>query len=138
MSTDQDPHSGDQARAIRIHPAKGSAPKFGQMQGGSQIRFSSLGQSRPRGSMVRLPAEYGSGQTIDPATAEVVGHLIDARISLERLSTRQYSLTQGPAFPHFDEANRSIHSALIALGECAETLQVSRQHHAEAPFGHPI
>jgi len=92
MSTEQDPHSGDQARAIRIHPAKGSAPEFGDVQRGRKPRLSSLGPSRPRGSIVRPHATCECDQAIELATAEVVGYLMDARISLERLSTRHNSL----------------------------------------------
>jgi len=87
-----------------------------------QGRFSSPDASWPIELGVETDSLDAIGRLTDPMAAEVMDHLRNARVSLQRLGTAQTSLTNGPAFPHFEEANRSIHSALIALDECRKAL----------------
>ena len=63
--------------------------------------------------------ESGSAYSVDPMVAEVVHHLMSARVSLERIAVSRESTSYGREFPQFEVSARAIHMALIALRGCA-------------------
>jgi hypothetical protein len=113
--------------------AKGqtSAPTVARLRrsdGGPSIGWK---RSMKRGAELRSQA--GSANVISPMAAEVIDHLMKARVGLECLAIDQSGLSCGPAFPHFEEASRSVHSALIALEGCLEASGEPSWRHGQVP-----
>jgi hypothetical protein len=63
----------------------------------------------------------GCACPVEPMAVEAVEHLRSARLCLERFAVSEGSTTLGRDFPQVEEATRAIHTALIALRECALT-----------------
>ncbi len=103
------------------------------VQQGRNRHFTSPGVNRPLEAAVIRHSKVEWVRTIDPTAAEVMAHLRKARVGLERLAIDQSCLTHGSAFTHFEEASRSVHSALIELEECTEALGASGRLHDEGP-----
>ena len=136
MSSDQTPQFDAWSRAITDHPAKGPTLGSSTGQRDRKSRSNLPSAHRTTGMVVERGARCDWDWDIAPTAADVVDHLRTASVVLERLSTTQAWLTNGPAFPHFDEASRSIHSALIALQQCAPTQGASSRTQGDRSYPH--
>jgi hypothetical protein len=123
----------EELRARRQHPAKGRTSSSTGAKPRRRDGFSSIGWNWSVEPAAELPSQAGSASMMDPTAAEVTDHLMKARVGIECLAINQSRLTCGPAFPHFEEASRSIHSALIAIQECTRTLGESSLCRGEEP-----
>lgn len=69
-------------------------------------------------STLSLGPDVACTCTMHPTAVEAMDHLRRARACLERLAVEEASPALGPDFPHFEDATRSIHGALLALDAC--------------------